>query len=88
MSTDGLPTINDINATGLRVAVVTAIWNSEICDLLHARAVDTGHALGATVTDYRVVGALELPVVVQELASRYDAVVALGCVIRGGTPHG
>ena len=70
MSTDGLPTINDINATGLRVAVVTAIWNSEICDLLHTRAVDTGHALGATVTDYRVVGALELPVVVQELAPR------------------
>ena len=86
MSTDGLPTINQINATGLRVAVVTAIWNSEICDLLHARAVDTGNALGATVTDYRVVGALELPVVVQELAPRYDAVVALGCVIRGGTP--
>lgn len=46
MSTDGLPTINEINATGLRVAVVTAIWNSEICDLLHARAVNTGHALG------------------------------------------
>ena len=87
MSTDGLPTINEINATGLRVAVVTAIWNSEICDLLHARAVDMGNALGATVTDYRVVGALELPVVVQELAPRYDAVVALGCVIRGGTPH-
>ena len=87
MSTDGLPTINEINATGLRVAVVTAIWNSEICDLLHARAVDTGNALGAPVTDYRVVGALELPVVVQELAPRYDAVVALGCVIRGGTPH-
>ena len=42
MSTDGLPTINEINATGLRVAVVTAIWNRAICDLLHARAVDTG----------------------------------------------
>ena len=34
-----------------------------------------------------MVGALELPVVVQELSQRFDAVVALGCVIKGGTPH-
>jgi 6,7-dimethyl-8-ribityllumazine synthase len=35
----------------------------------------------------RVAGAVELPVVAQELARRYDAVVCLGAVIRGGTPH-
>ena len=42
---------------------------------------------GAEVAEYRVVGALELGVVVQAAARSYDAVVALGCVIRGGTPH-
>ncbi len=87
MSKEGLPTIDHLDATGLSVAVVTATWNEEICDLLHKRAVITGRELGATVEEYRVVGALELPVVVQELAQRFDAVVALGCVIKGGTPH-
>lgn len=48
---------------------------------------ETGRNYGATVSSYRVVGALELPVVVQKLARTHDAVVALGCVVRGGTPH-
>ncbi|AKK11170.1 6,7-dimethyl-8-ribityllumazine synthase [Corynebacterium uterequi] len=87
MAKEGLPTVSDVDATGLRVAVVTATWNADICDVLHARAVATGRALGAEVDEYRVVGALELPVVVQEAARHYDAVVALGCVVRGGTPH-
>lgn len=87
MSKEGLPTINNLDATGLQVAVVTATWNQEICDQLHRNAVAAGQQAGATVAEYRVVGALELPVVVQELSQRFDAVVALGCVIKGGTPH-
>lgn len=87
MSKEGLPTQGGLDASGLRVAVVTATWNAEICDQLHARALATGREAGAHVDEFRVVGALELPVVAQELATQYDAVVALGCVVRGGTPH-
>ena len=87
MSKEGLPAQHDLDASGLRVAVVTATWNAEICDQLHARALATGREAGAHVDEFRVVGALELPVVAQELAAQYDAVVALGCVVRGGTPH-
>ena len=87
MSKEGLPTPNDVSGEGLRVAVVTATWNAEICDQLHRRALETAEAAGAVVTPLRVVGALELPVVVQAAARTHDAVVALGCVVRGGTPH-
>ncbi|MDR7329402.1 6,7-dimethyl-8-ribityllumazine synthase [Corynebacterium guangdongense] len=87
MSKDGLPTGLNIDATGIRVAVVTATWNEEICDQLHARAIARGRELGAEVADFRVVGALELPIVAQALARSFDAVVAGGCVVRGGTPH-
>ena len=87
MAKEGLPAVELPDASGLKVAVVTARWNAEIGDRLHKHAVDAGRAAGATVSEYRVIGALELPVVVQELARTHDAVVALGCVVRGGTPH-
>ena len=87
MRKEGLPTPKNVSGEGLRVAVVTATWNAEICDQLHRRALETAEAAGAVVTPLRVVGALELPVVVQAAARTHDAVVALGCVVRGGTPH-
>lgn len=87
MSKEGLPETAQVDGSGLRVAVVTATWNAEICDQLHAQAVQTATENSAEVAEYRVVGALELGVVVQAAARTYDAVVALGCVIRGGTPH-
>lgn len=87
MSKEGLPELAHVDAAGLKVAVVTARWNAEICDQLHRRALETAERCGAGVSEYRVMGALELPVVVQEAARDHDAVVALGCVIRGGTPH-
>lgn len=89
MSKEGLPSVGTdaLDATGLRVAVVTATWNEEICDRLHARAMQAAADAGAEVQGYRVVGALELPVVVQAAARTHDAVVACGCVVRGGTPH-
>lgn len=89
MSTQGLPEVDiaQLDASGLTVAVVTSTWNPEVCERLHKRATATARACGAEVDEIRVVGALELPVVVQEAAAHYDAVVALGCVVRGGTPH-
>ncbi|QNQ90284.1 6,7-dimethyl-8-ribityllumazine synthase [Corynebacterium poyangense] len=87
MSKEGLPDVHHVDASGLTVAVVTSSWNANICDQLHARALATAAECGATAVGYRVIGALELPVVVQETARHHDAVVACGCVIRGGTPH-
>lgn len=87
MSKEGLPALDGVDGSGIRVAVVTATWNAEICDQLHSRALATAREAGAEVTPLRVVGALELPVVVQAAARTHDAVVALGCVVRGGTPH-
>lgn len=87
MSKEGLPEVAAIDATGISVAVITATWNADICDRLHERALAEAERSGATADGFRVVGALEIPVAVQEAARHYDAVVALGCVIRGGTPH-
>ncbi|WP_448850814.1 6,7-dimethyl-8-ribityllumazine synthase [Corynebacterium sp. 335C] len=87
MSGAGLPDIELPDAEGLTVGVVTAHWNADITSVLRERAIAAAEEAGATVEDHVVVGTLELPVVVQALARRCDAVVALGCVIRGGTPH-
>ena len=88
MSKEGLPSVEGIDAAGLSVAVVTARWNTEICEQMRGRAVATAREAGVEkLTEAHVMGALELPVVIQELARTHDAVVALGCVIRGGTPH-
>lgn len=88
MSKEGLPEVERIDAAGLSVAVVTARWNTEICEQMRSRAVATAREAGVDkLTEAHVMGALELPVIVQELARTHDAVVALGCVIRGGTPH-
>lgn len=87
MSKEGLPSIQTVDAQGLSVAVISATWNAEVCDVMHARAIAAAESCGAAVDEIRVVGAMELPVAVQAAARRYDAVVAIGCVIRGGTPH-
>lgn len=87
MAKEGLPNIDTVDAAGFTVGVVTSMWNEQICEQLHTRALETARACGAKVTEARVVGALELPVVAQALARKCDAVVVLGCVIRGGTPH-
>ena len=82
----------DLSARGRRVAIVAARFNDFIVASLlkGARAawIERGGA-AQDLTVVRVPGAFELPVVVRRLAAsgRYDAVVALGCVIRGDTPH-
>ena len=87
MSGVGLPSEKSVDATGLKVAVVSSTWNEEITDRLHAHAIAKAEERGATVYPVRVVGVLEIPVVVNELAPHMDAVVATGCVVKGGTPH-
>ncbi len=88
MSGQGRPALSIPEATGLRVGIVATSWHADITDTLLERAVALATAAGAsTPTVVRVPGAIELPVVAQALATSHDAVVALGVVIRGGTPH-
>jgi 6,7-dimethyl-8-ribityllumazine synthase len=79
-------------ATGLRFGVVVSRFNSLVTDQLLAGAVDAIRRHGGDegqVDVYRCPGTFELPALLRRVAGsgRYDAVVALGAVIRGGTPH-
>jgi 6,7-dimethyl-8-ribityllumazine synthase len=89
MSGAGAPTSQPFDASGLKVAVVAARWHIQVMDGLVAGAERALAAYGVTEPEViRVPGTFELPVVAATLArSGYDAVVALGVVIRGGTPH-
>lgn len=88
MSGTGIPSFALAEAADLRLGIVASRWHTEICDTLVANAERVAKEAGVrTVTVVRCAGAMELPVVAQELARNHDAVVALGVVIRGGTPH-
>jgi 6,7-dimethyl-8-ribityllumazine synthase len=88
LSATGRPAPLDLRADGLRLAIVAARWHEQITDALVGRAVAAAAACGvADPLVVRVSGTIELPVVAAELARRADAVVCLGAVIRGGTPH-
>jgi 6,7-dimethyl-8-ribityllumazine synthase len=90
---DNIRTLNgDLVARDLRFAVVAARFNDLIVDSLIRGAVDAllRHGAGEKQIEIvRVPGAFDLPFVVRRVAAskRYDAVVALGAVIRGATPH-
>lgn len=87
MSGAGRPELN-LDARGLRVVVVAGQWHDAISDGLIAGAERALTAAGADWSLVRVAGAFELPVVSQAaLQAGADAVVALGVIIRGGTPH-
>ncbi|MER7760102.1 6,7-dimethyl-8-ribityllumazine synthase [Streptomyces sp. NPDC097619] len=89
MSGKGAPELSVRNCGDLRVAVIAAQWHEKVMDGLVDGALRALHELGIDEpTLLRVPGSFELPVVAKVLAERgYDAVVALGVVIRGGTPH-
>ncbi|MFJ9542079.1 6,7-dimethyl-8-ribityllumazine synthase [Streptomyces sp. NPDC101225] len=89
MSGKGAPELSVRNVGDLRVAVVAAQWHEKVMDGLVDGALRALHDLGIDEpTLLRVPGSWELPVVAKALAGRgYDAIVALGVVIRGGTPH-
>lgn len=81
-----------LQGEGLRVAIAVARFNSFITDRLLAGALDGLRRHGVAeddVTVVRVPGSWELPVTVKALAesSKYDAIISLGAVIRGDTPH-
>lgn len=88
MSGAGRPEATVPDCTGFRVAVVATRWHEKITEALLSRALVAARRAGVDEpTVVRVSGGIELPVVCQELAKHHDAVVALGVVIRGGTPH-
>jgi 6,7-dimethyl-8-ribityllumazine synthase len=88
MSGKGRPLLATVDGSDLALAIAATRWHAEITDALVERAAAAAKACGVTdVLVVRVAGAIELPVVAQELARHHDAVVCLGAVIRGGTPH-
>lgn len=84
----GVPDLPVVDAAGVKLAIVASTWHTTICDALLDGALRVASACKvADPTVVRVLGAIEIPVVAQELARTHDAVVALGVVIRGQTPH-
>ena len=85
-------TEGNFDARGLKFAILVTRFNSFITERLLGGALDALKRAGASDEDVEIVkipGSWELPVVAAELAraKKHDAVVALGCVIRGETPH-
>ena len=95
MSSEGSPVARSrgsIDAAGLRVAVLAARFNADITDSLVRGSIEALREHGAAEADIAVVrvpGAWELPQAAAHAveAKRFDAIVTLGCVIRGETPH-
>jgi 6,7-dimethyl-8-ribityllumazine synthase len=88
MSGPGAAAVDPFDASDLRVAVVAASWHTEVMDGLLAGAARACADFKVEPAVVRVPGTFELPVVASALALQgYAAVVALGVVIRGGTPH-
>ena len=89
----GIKTIEgDFKPTKGRYALLVSRWNSFVVESLKDGAIDTLRRHGvadAQITIVRAPGAFELPLVAQKLAAsqKFDAIIALGAVIRGGTPH-
>lgn len=82
----------ELNATGLRFAIVVSRFNSLITERLLTAAIDALKRSGAASDDVEVVrvpGAFELPLAAKKLATKggYDALIAIGCVVRGETSH-
>lgn len=89
MSGEGSPTDAPFDCHDLRVAVVAASWHQKVMDGLLTGTLEAlkKHRVESPVV-VRVPGSFELPVVADALARQgYDAVIALGVIIRGGTPH-
>lgn len=87
MAGSGAPHL-DLDATGMQVTIVYGQWHDVIAGGLLEGARRSLAAMGATVREIPVAGAFELAVVSQAVLERgADAVVALGVILRGGTPH-
>lgn len=89
---DNYKSTADVQALDFKFAIVAARFNDFVVELLIRGAVETLSQRGASekqIEIVRVPGAFELPLVAQKLATsgKYHAIIALGAVIRGGTPH-
>ncbi len=89
MSGEGVPALDTLDCHALRVGVVAAQWHQEVMNGLEGGALrGLAEARVEAPTVVRVPGSFELPVAALHLTRLgYDAVVALGVVVRGGTPH-
>lgn len=88
MSGAGAPSLTVNGLEGVRVAVIASSWHTVVMDGLIDGARRACAAAGAEMTLVRVPGSFELGLAAQKAAAvGFDAVVALGVVIRGGTPH-
>ncbi len=88
MSGEGAAALAPVDAAGLSLGIVVTRWHEQITDALLARALAAAQACGVrTPTVVRVSGAVELAVTAQQLAFDSDAVVALGAIVKGDTPH-
>ena len=88
MSGAGAADRSTVDGSGIRVAIVAGQWHDTIAAGLLAGAQREVERLGATAEVFPVPGSFELPVVAKAaLESGFDAAVALGVIIRGGTPH-
>ncbi|MDM7883690.1 6,7-dimethyl-8-ribityllumazine synthase [Curtobacterium sp. RHCKG23] len=88
MSGAGAAERDHVDGSGIRVAIVAGQWHETIAGGLLAGAQREVERLGATAQVVPVPGSFELPVVAKTaLEAGFDAVVALGVIIRGGTPH-
>lgn len=87
MSGEGMPELNT-DGTGLRVVVVSGLWHTRISEGLLGGARRALDASGAAYSEVQVAGSFELPLVAKAaLEAGADAVVALGVIVRGETPH-
>lgn len=88
MAGQGIPDLEVVDGAGLTLGIAVSRWHEDLTTQMLDRATQAAKACGVEhVTVARVAGSVELPVVAQALARRYDAVVALGVVIRGETAH-
>ena len=89
MSGAGSPNLTGVDAAGAKVAIIAASWHTEVMDGLVAGARAALAEVGIDNAKLvRVPGSFELPVVALAYAKAgYDVVIALGVIIRGGTPH-
>lgn len=87
MSGHGAPKIDIEGGGDLAAAIVASTWHTEVMDGLVGGAEAALEEAGIEATVVRVAGSFELPIVAAQLARTHDAVIALGVIIRGGTPH-
>lgn len=88
MSSEGKPSAAKLSGEGIKAGVCVSRFNQEITGRLLSGAIGALKDAGAEIDGpHEVAGAFELPLIARALARRCDVVVAVGCIIRGETPH-